>query len=210
MKRLLVSAVAVSLFPISSQAADMPPIRAGLWEVKVDVDGESQGTIKQCVDADTAQNMLNAGQKMMGKSCSEVQMSREGAAYVSTVNCNLGVSKMESTTKLSGDFNSKYTSETMTKFNPPMMGQDTSVSKSVGTWVGPCEDGMRAGDTIMPDGQKMNVLDMMDKMPDMSQLQGLAQGAGSGEMNMEELQKSMQKMQEMQKQMEQAMPKGGQ
>ena len=200
MKKLLLGTII--LMPTLAFAVDMPEIKPGLWEVSVTVDGQPQDKMKQCVDADTAKILLNAGQKMLGDSCSEVKMEKSGADYVSNMECNLGISKMKASTKLSGDFNSHYVSETKTSFNPPMMGRGESTSTSDGRWVGPCEKGMKPGDTIMADGRRMNVIDMMNKMPDLGKLQGLTNGA-DGAIDLEKLKNSMPDMEEMQKALQQ-------
>lgn len=201
MKAKLVLLAALCGVPALAFATDLPEIKAGLWEVEINLDGQSQGKIKQCVDTNTAKEMLNAGKKMFGDSCSDIKTSRDGDAYISSISCQIAGSKMDSTTTLKGDFNSAYTMETSTKSVPPMFGKSESLQKSEARWLSACEAGMRPGDTITAEGQKMNVLDMMKNAPDMSKLPKMQEKGGT--IDLDKLKEQMPNIEEMQKSMQQ-------
>ena len=82
-----------------------------------------------------------------------------------------------------------------------MMGRSSSTTTSKGKWLGPCGKDMKPGDTIMSNGQKINILDMMNKVPKMD----LGQLGGNGQApSPEQMQKLMEQAQKLQQQMQQA------
>jgi len=201
-KSCMLSALLITALPSTSFANELPDIKEGMWKVESTVDGKPEGTSKHCLDKETTKKMIESGTKMMAQACSPVVITKDGDSYNTTVTCNLGMSKMTSKTSMTGDFKTNYTTVSNTSFNPPMMGMGNSAAKGVATYLGDCEAGMKPGDVIMPDGSKMNMNEMMESMPDLSNLQNL-QGNGSGA-DMGELMKMLPPMEELQK----MMPKG--
>ncbi|MCB0323745.1 MAG: DUF3617 family protein [Bdellovibrionales bacterium] len=176
------------LLPTAAFATDLPPIRSGLWAVESTNDGRSMGTTKQCVDKDMLQDLLSSSQKMMGGACEEMELKRDGSTYRSTVRCTIAGSKMVSESEMSGDFEKEYSTVTKTTMTPPMMGMGNTTQTTSAKFLGDCEAGMKPGDTILPDGQRMNVLTMMESVPDMGQMM-------KDMPDMSKLQEQMQKMQ---------------
>ena len=147
-------------------ADDLPPVKAGLWEIRSGSGGDSSGAVQQCIDEPTFREMLQVGQRMMGSACSPLIVRRTGDRYTADIRCLLGSSTMESSSDLTGDFQTSYRSVTRTSITPPLLGQAGSTEVSSGRFVGPCSPGMRPGDAIMPDGRRVNVLATMRQMPD--------------------------------------------
>lgn len=119
--------------------------------------------MKQCVDASTDAEMMAMGKEMgagMGANCSAGDVSKQGDAYVSTSDCTFGGMRMIGTSTFRGDFSSEYTGETVTKFEPPMMGKSESRSVVTAKWLGPCEPGQEPGDIVMANGMKLNLKSM--------------------------------------------------
>lgn len=168
--RLSALLAALSLAPFLALADDMPPIRPGLWEVRLGDDGRAGGTIRQCIDGPTFREVLQAGQRMMGSACSPLMLGRSGHGYTASVRCVIGPSTMDSQSELTGDFQTSYQSITHTRFTPPLMGQGTSQVVSNGRFVGPCGPDLKPGDMMMADGRKMNVLTTMRQTPDVSRM----------------------------------------
>lgn len=151
-------------------AADLPSFKPGLWQLDTVMDGESEGITKQCMDENTSKSIMNSTSKMMGKNCGETVVKKEGGKYTTKIECNIGGSKMVSVSTLSGDFKSNFVSENKTTFTPPLMGEAGDSSVTTGKWLGECEKGMKPGDTIMPDGTKINIHEAMENMPQMDEL----------------------------------------
>ncbi len=166
--RRLVACFLGGLLTATALADDLPPVRAGLWEIRSGNEGRASGAVQQCIDEPTFREMLQTGQRMMGSACSPLAIRRTGEKYTAAIRCLLGPSTMESISELSGDFQTSYRSVTRTTFTPPLLGQGGSTEVSSGHFLGPCGPGMRPGDAIMPDGRRMNVLATMRQLPDVS------------------------------------------
>lgn len=185
MKSIFVIVVFVAiLFPVQTLANELPPIKAGLWAVDTQNGGRSAGTMKQCINKEVFEEMLSAGQKMMGGMCSKMEVKKDGDVYRSSMRCKIGGSQMRADSEISGDFNSEYTTTTRSSFSPPFMGQGDSTTVNSARYLGECTAGMKPGDMITPDGKKMNVLTMMKQMPDMSKMM----------QNMDQMMKGMKQM----------------
>ncbi len=200
MKKMHVLAFSALLVPSIVLANELPDIKAGLWEIETTLDGASEGKSMQCMDKNTTRDIMAASTKMLGNKCSDVQTKKQGSEYVSKLECDLGGSKMKSNSVLRGDFKTSFTVTADTTFNPPFMGQSKSNSLSTAKYLGDCKEGMVPGDTILPDGTKVNLTKSMENMPDLSELSSMQKALESG--NVEELMQKMQNLQEMQKQMQ--------
>jgi hypothetical protein len=163
---LLMIGIGGSLGALTATADDLPPIRAGLWEIRSGATGASSGAVQQCIDEPTFREMLQAGQRMMGSACSPLVVTRTGDRLTAGIRCLLGPSTMESRSELTGDFQTSYQSVTRTSITPPLLGQGGSTEVSTGQFRGPCGPGMKPGDAILPDGRRVNVLATMRQMPD--------------------------------------------
>ena len=138
---------------------EMPSRKPGLWEVQVSTSQGAQ-VMKQCTDAETDKQM----QEMVGKAgetCSKAKTTRQGDTYTAETECSIGGSKIKSKAVFQGDFNSRYTGEVQSSFDPPLMGMREDRTRLTARWVGPCEAGQKPGDVILPGGMKMN----MNSMP---------------------------------------------
>lgn len=165
---LLVFGLAAVSFAGSALAADMPKRKAGLWEIKMNMDGApGMGPMQQCIDQNT-DNMMQ--QQAKGKAdCSVMDVKPSGNKV--TIH---SVCKMEGTTATTdgvfeGSFESSYKGTMKTRFNPPMHGMSESNMMQEARWLGPCKAGQKPGDVIMPNMGAMNLNDMM-KDPKMKEM----------------------------------------
>ena len=55
-----------------------------------------------------------------------------------------------------GNFDTQYSSKTVTSFDPPMMGQSGSTSNAKANRLGDCPAGMKPGDVEMANGKTFN------------------------------------------------------
>lgn len=201
MKKISLCILSVALLPASVFANELPNIKAGLWEIENVLDGKSEGKTIQCMDSNTTKDIMSTGSKMLGNKCKEVKTKKQGAKYVSNLECNIGSSLMKSSSVMSGDFTTSFTVKADTTFTPPFMGQSSSSSTSNAKYLGACKDGMVAGDAILPDGTKINITKSMENMPDLSALESMQKALETG--NVQELMNNMQNLEQMQKQMQQ-------
>jgi hypothetical protein len=60
----------------------------------------------------------------------------------------------------SGDFNSAYTVTVTSRSEGGRLGTRDSKIAMTAKWTGPCKDGQKPGDVVMPGGFKMNMRDL--------------------------------------------------
>lgn len=142
---------------------DIPNRKPGLWEIKMmSADARMpQQTMQQCTDASTDADMRTTFSPMAKEMCSQQNMQKTATGYSIDATCNFHGIASTSHTDISGDFNSAYTVKVSTtqSSGPAGVAQAGDMTMNA-TWVGPCKDGQKAGDIIMPGGIKMNVNDM--------------------------------------------------
>jgi hypothetical protein len=161
-------------------AVEMPKRKSGLWEMKMTSTHGQGGTfaMQQCIDETTDELMRQQGDSasmMMpkrGKSsskekCSTQNMRREGNTFVMDSVCQHGKTTATTHAVATGTFDSSYRMESKTTFDPPMSGIRDSTTIVEAKWLGPCKEGQRPGDVIMPGMPggmpNINIQEMMKK-----------------------------------------------
>ena len=159
----LVAACGCAAVANAASLEDIPNRKPGLWEIKmVSADTRMpQQTMQQCTDANTDADMRTTFSPMAKEMCSQQNMQKTATGYSIDATCNFHGIASTSHTDISGDFNSAYTVKVSTtqSSGPAGVAQAGDMTMNA-TWVGPCKDGQKAGDIIMPGGIKMNVNDM--------------------------------------------------
>lgn len=170
MKRSAVIFSIASAFLIAPQARadNLPPRKAGLWEITVGAAGRPAQAMKQCIDSATDAKMMQMGGDMAGKmGCQSSGVQKQGDKYISQSTCNFNGSKVNSSSTFSGDFSTQYSGESTSTYDPPLMGMSTMSSTISAKYLGPCEAGQAPGDLIMPGGMKVNINSIGKGMPAM-------------------------------------------
>ncbi|MEI9805946.1 MAG: DUF3617 family protein [Pseudolabrys sp.] len=174
MPRHLAIVVAVFLAAGPAFAIEMPPRKAGLWELKMAFEGRNlpATVLKQCIDPATDKLMNSNYGGAANEACSKQEVTNPGGTMVVDSICTFG----ETTT--TSHASSAVISTKPTPSTSPRRGEGgralpgqtpgapTKMSIAA-TWLGPCADGQRPGDIIMSNGRIMNVLDLpkMGAMP---------------------------------------------
>ena len=163
MRHLSAAAVLV-LAAGPAMAVDMPPRKAGLWEMKMDFAGRDlpAQTMKQCVDAATDKLMNQAYGGASKEACSRQDVSNAGGVMTIDSVCKFGPATVTSHAVVTGSFDSAYSVdvESTREGGPPMPGGGKNHMTIAAKWLGPCTAGQKPGDVIMPNGMTMNVLEM--------------------------------------------------
>ena len=109
--------------------AVMDAPRPGLWRVTTAMEGAAGGATipPQEVCVTEAKLEPPASAQQPGADCTTQAFARQGDAMVAATACTLpGDMKMDTTIRVTGDFNSRYVTEVMTKLTPaptPQMAQ---------------------------------------------------------------------------------------
>ena len=148
-------------------AEELPKRKPGLWEIRMVVGGREVPlrNIQQCTDAETETLMSTNLGGVMGSHCEQPKISNSGGTITVDSRCTIGSRPTTTRAVIRGDFDSAYT---VTLTSPPAAGGSLTGSASdaqphmtmEARWVGPCREGQRPGDIIMPGGIKLNVRDL--------------------------------------------------
>lgn len=124
---------AMSSAPASSQAGLDAP-RPGLWRVTTSMEG-MPGALAippQDICVTEARLEVPAGPVEAGADCTTQPFTRQGDAMTTTSTCTLpGNVKADTAIRISGDFNSRYTTVVTTRLDPPPMPQMTQTKMTL-------------------------------------------------------------------------------
>ncbi|BEP39896.1 DUF3617 domain-containing protein [Variovorax sp. V15] len=166
----VVACLAAGALAMPALALDFPARKPGLWEIRT---GDGSGgkdaaaghTMQQCIDAASDKALRDMGQGMGKDLCSKQELSSDGGKLVMDSVCKIGNTVATSHAVMSGDFGTAYRMESKSSYSPPLMGRAEGHSVMEAKWIGPCKADQKPGDMVMPNGMKMNVLDMAKNRP---------------------------------------------
>ncbi|MCP9629803.1 DUF3617 domain-containing protein [Rhodopseudomonas palustris] len=147
----------------AAQAIDLPTRKPGLWELKMQRPGSAGDDVsmQHCTDETTDKKMTAAVQPMATESCSKQDLQKTATGYTNDTVCKIAGMTTTSHAEITGDFNSAYTVKVTSQNENPLPGVPKTTSMTLdGKWLGPCKDGQKPGDIVMPGGIKMNIADM--------------------------------------------------
>lgn len=163
----LVVSTAAGLAIGAAGALDVPPRRAGLWEMKMVFEGRNvpPHVSHHCVDAETDKLMSAFGNASTRDMCSKMDTQKVGDTYVVDSVCKMGPSTNTTHSVITGDFNSAYTVKllSVTSGGPNLPGArpDGKTEMTVeARFTGACKADQKPGDIVMSNGVKMNVRDL--------------------------------------------------
>jgi hypothetical protein len=165
---LVLSLLAVAGIALAADLpSNLPKRKPGLWEMQTGTATGQTTTMKLCLDEATDQAMYQRGAQMSGSMCSKYQLVVKGSTVVADGVCNMpgpqGNITMTSHTETRFEGNSSFRTDGHIKYEPALMGHSDVALSNSGRWIGPCTEGQKPGDMILPDGSVMNVKDMGGK-----------------------------------------------
>ena len=148
----------------SAVAQDYPKLKPGLWEMERSAEhpGAAGDRTMMCLDDSVQKEMFEMGAGAMAGMCSKHALTRSGNRLTGDFVCDMGGSRMHSKSTMVFDGNSAYRTEIDTTYDPPFMGRARSKMMMTARNVGPCKPGQRPGDLVLPNGQTMNMRDVMN------------------------------------------------
>jgi uncharacterized protein DUF3617 len=148
--------VVCALQAYSAYALDLPSRKAGLWEINTGV-GDRAVKLQQCVDAATDHAMQTAGSGMPQRDCSKRDVQKSGDTTTIDAVCTVAGKTRTSHVVITGSFDSGYTMTVTGQTEGQPARPPVTISAK---WLGPCAADQKPGDTIMPNGMKMNIQNM--------------------------------------------------
>lgn len=155
--------LAGALASTQAPAQDLPKRKPGLWQHNVTTIGAPMPpqSMQMCTD-ERMDKMLS--DRADGQRCSQQTVRRDGNAVVVEAVCTQQNTTIRTKGRFSGDFNSSYSGEMHSTFDPPMHGMKESRQKIEARWLGPCKPGQKPGDIQVEGMPGMNVHEMMKGM----------------------------------------------
>jgi hypothetical protein len=162
---VFVLAVCSALIAASAAAQEYPRLKPGLWELNrvSDRPNDKGMRISMCLDQSVQKEMWDMGVGAMKGMCSKSDFHISGGKGTGEFICNMGGSTMHSKSVMTLTGDTAYRTEVDTTFDPPMGGTAKAHSTVESHYVGACKAGQQPGDVTMPNGQTMNMRNMMGK-----------------------------------------------
>lgn len=166
--RLIRAALPLLLCVTPVLAAEMPARKAGLWEMKMTLEGRGAAmpgaipAIQHCIDAATDKKMNTFGANTSAEQCSRKDVQVSGNTVTVDTVCNIGGVSATSHAVVTGDFNAAYVVKVNSKRSggPAAPGMPAETNMTIeARWLGPCKADQKPGDMIMGNGMKINVND---------------------------------------------------
>ena len=145
-------------------AVEVPKRKPGLWKQTMLVEGaDVLQTVKLCIDEASDPKLAWWGQQGFKQACSKNEINRQpdGSWKFSSVCEGAGV-KTTNDGAAVGDFSSRYQlrAESTTTGAPiPQLNGSRTITIDA-EWMGECPAGMSPGDLELPNGQRMNMLEV--------------------------------------------------
>jgi hypothetical protein len=157
-------ALLLAAFVLPAAAQDYPKLKPGLWEMEraSDRPGGPPNRATMCLDNSVEKEMFDMGAGAMKGMCSKHDFKLSGNRGTGDFVCDMGGSTMHSKSTMTLDGNRAYRTEIDTTYDPPFMGHANTKTVITARNVGPCKPGQRPGDLVMPNGQTMNMRDVMN------------------------------------------------
>jgi hypothetical protein len=152
-----------ALFALPAYGIDFPHLKPGLWEMQraSDRPGEQPNRATMCLDDSVQKEMFDMGAGAMQGMCSRHDFKFSGNRGTGDFVCTMGGSTMHSKSTMVLTGNTAYRTEIDTTYEPPMMGHARTKTVITAKHVGACKAGQRPGDLVLPNGQTLNMHDVI-------------------------------------------------
>jgi hypothetical protein len=167
----LISTLLITLVAMPALAADMPARKAGLWEITTSTGNRMSN--RQCIDAATDQMMQSRAGTGPGTGpgvgpgagtrpqCSKRDVQKTGDTVTVDSTCTVAGRTVNTHAVVTGSFDSAYTMTVTSQGDGIPAGAGTMTMSA--KWLGQCAADQRPGDMIMPNGMKINILDLQKR-----------------------------------------------
>lgn len=149
---------------------ELPKRKAGLWEMKTAVMemGGAGPQMQMCVGENSDALLAQPGGEAASH-CTHQNVSREGNRVTVDAVCAAEGHTATVHGVFTGDFDTHYSGEIHTTYDPPLQGMASATMKQEGRWLGPCKAGQKPGDVSIQGipgmgGGSFNVNEMMKNM----------------------------------------------
>lgn len=165
MERLAIAAAWAVLCVNCALGADANSRKAGLWEVKTSIEASNAPTrtVRQCIDAETDKLLQSSAGPFDRSACEQRDVQVSAEATTRDFTCTVAGKPATAHSVVAGNFESAYTM-TVTAESPALPGGRMVMSMAA-KWLGPCAADQKAGDIVLSNGTKVNILDIRKLAP---------------------------------------------
>jgi hypothetical protein len=157
---LLAAAAMAAPVALSAQTLDLPPRKAGLWELQTKIE-QPKATpsiaAQMCLDRATDRELMDYTLKFTEGKCASLTSKRDGASIVIDADCTFGGKATKSKVVITGDFQEAYIMRTEGTMEGGKKGKQTMLSTQTAVWKSAECPGMKPGDITLFGGVKMNI-----------------------------------------------------
>ena len=144
-------------------AGEPPPLHPGLREALTsspDRPRASAQVTRMCIDGQTQRRVLQQASVAMLRMCSRHEYGMQAGRFVTNSYCTFAGSILEGRTETTFYRDTAYHTEVVGRMMQP--GRTVPAQKTIidARHVGKCPAGMKAGDMMLPNGLRLNILDM--------------------------------------------------
>ncbi len=145
------------IFQAAARADELPSRKPGLWEVKTSIGDNGRSlTVRQCIDAATDQMLQSSAGQFSPQFCEGREVKKSEGSMTIDSRCTVSGKAGSAHAVVSGSFDSAYTM-TVTSEGGGLPPAKMTIE---GKWLGVCAAGQEAGDVLMPNGAKLNILEL--------------------------------------------------
>ena len=156
-------ATALAASASAAPALDVPPLRAGLWEATTAgsrPEGRPPAVTRMCLDRQTQRHVLDQLAVALPRMCSRNQYGMRAGRFVTDSACTFGASAIEGRTETTFVRDTSYHMEVVGRVGPAGRLAETRKAVIDGRHVGACPAGMKPGDMVLPNGLRLNLVDL--------------------------------------------------
>jgi len=154
---IMVSALIASA---AARADELPARKPGLWEVTTSTGDSGRSlTVQQCIDAASDQLLQSSAGPFSSDLCRSREVRKSDGLMTIDSHCTVGGKEGGAHAVVSGSFDSGYTMTVISEGG----GLPASKMNIEGKWLGACAAGQEPGDVMMPNGAKLNILELLKR-----------------------------------------------
>jgi hypothetical protein len=180
LNRFLLTAVLVFTSAGVAQAIEgLPKRKPGLWEIQTQMRGipARVGPVQICTD-EKSDDIMRQGAEDMKPQCSVMDVKKVSDHITVNSVCKImAITTATTTATFTGSFDSNYRADIHSAYDPPIHGKTETNMTIAAKWLGPCKEGQKAGDVVLPNmgatggGHAPNVQDLMKMREQLKQMQ---------------------------------------
>jgi hypothetical protein len=138
-------------------AGDLPPRKAGLWQIDTTISAGHTVSMKQCIDAQTDQAMQARFASLPQQNCAKHDVQKSADKITIDSVCSIAGRTTSGHIVITGSFDSAYTMVMTSEVKGIPTPRNVTMTAK---WLGPCAAGQKPGDMVLPNGRTINIIDI--------------------------------------------------